>query len=132
MTSSPLRQRMLNLAVGLGALGLTELARAYYRPFIRARGIFDFHVADTIGNSLGTITTVFVLLAVFGQGEARDRQFLYIGPASVFVYELAHPLLGRPIDPWDLLATVLAGGLAAAMYHVLHGPAERAREASAA
>jgi hypothetical protein len=116
------RRRLKNLAVGLAALALTELARAYYRPFVRSRGLNDLHLADTLGNSLGTVTTVFVLLAVFGRGEAAyDRQFLYIAPVSVFLYELAHPLLGRPIDPWDLLATVVAGGLAAGLYHRLHG-----------
>lgn len=121
MVRGSIRRRLLNLSVGLASLALTELARTYYRPFVRAQGFNDFHVADTLGNSLGTVTTVFVLLAVFGRGEASyDRQFLYIGPVGVFVYELAHPLLGRPIDPWDLLATVVAGLAAAGLYRRLH------------
>ena len=132
MVRDAVRRRLRNLGVGFAALALTELARSYYRPFVRANGFNDFHLADTLGNSLGTVTTVFVLLAVFGRGEARhDRQFLYIGPIGVFAYELAHPLLGKSIDPWDLLATVVAGLAAAGLYRMLHANAD-ARHASRA
>lgn len=112
-------RRLAYFLVGLVALALTELGRSYYRPFVRAHALNDFHVADTLGNSFGTITTVFMCLAVFGRGDASDRRFLFIGPVSVFVFELAQPLLGKRPDPWDLLATILAGGLSAALYLVL-------------
>ena len=112
-------RRLAYFLVGLVALALTELGRSYYRPFVRAHALNDFHVADTLGNSFGTITTVFMCLAVFGRGDASDRRFLFIGPVSVFVFELAQPLLGNRPDPWDLLATILAGGLSAALYLVL-------------
>jgi hypothetical protein len=112
-------RRLSYFVVGLAALSLTELGRGYYRPFIRAHALNDLHVADTLGNSFGTITTVFMCLAVFGRGDASDRRFLFIGPVSVFVFELAQPLLGKRADPWDLLATILAGGLSAMLYRVL-------------
>ena len=76
MPQGSVRQRLVRLAVGLAALAVTELARTYYRPFVRTRGLSDFHLADTLGNSLGTVTTVFILLAVFGRGQlAHERQF---------------------------------------------------------
>ncbi len=39
---------------------------------------------------------------------------------SVFVYELAHPLLGKPIDVWDLLATILSGIFCEVLYKFLN------------
>ena len=113
------RRRVADGAVAVLALAATELGRGYYRPFIRAHGLDDFHVADTLGNSVGTIAAAFAALAVFGRGEPRDVRLLTVATVSVFAYELAHPLLGRPIDPWDLLATVLAGGAAALIFRLV-------------
>jgi hypothetical protein len=112
-------RRLAYFLVGLAALALTELGRSYYRPFVRTNALNDFHFADTLGNSFGTITTVFMCLAVFGGGDASDRRFLFIGPVSVFLFELAQPLLGKRPDPWDLLATVLAGGVSVWLYRGL-------------
>jgi hypothetical protein len=117
----PTRARLVYLLTGILAVAVTEIGRTYYRPFIYRHRISDFHVADTLGNSFGTVATVFVALAIFGRGDRTDRRFLVIGTVSVFVYELAHPLLGRHIDPWDLAATVIAGLFAAGVYRLLHG-----------
>ena len=38
---------------------LTEIGRKIYRPYIYANDIFDFWIADTIGNFTGTIAIVF-------------------------------------------------------------------------
>ena len=40
----------------------------------------------------------------------------------MFVYEIAHRLLGCAIDPWDLLATVGAGIIAALFHRLMYGP----------
>jgi hypothetical protein len=112
-------RRLAYFLVGLVALALTEIGRNYYRPFVRAHALNDFHLADTLGNSFGTMTTVFICLAVFGRGNASDRRFLFIGPVSVFIFELAQPLLGKTPDPWDLLATVVFGGLSVVVYRAL-------------
>ncbi len=115
------RRRLVNLAVGLGAVVAYELARAYYRPFIYAQGLNDFHLADTLGNSLGTLATVFVFVAVLGRGGWHDYFILRCVALAVAVYELAHPLLGKPIDGWDLVATALAGVVCEGAYRLLHG-----------
>ena len=39
---------------------------------------------------------------------------------SIIIYELAQPLLGKPIDPWDIIATILTGGLCALLYRIIH------------
>src|SRR4051812_31120721 len=103
------RRRSINLLVGLGALLLTELGRHVYRPFIYAREIYDFHVADTMGNSAGTLTTIFVMLAVFSPAEEFDDRIIVSATVGLVLYELGQPLMGNPVDPWDVAATLIAG-----------------------
>jgi len=88
---------------------LYEIARAMYRPYIYSQGINDFHIADTIGNSLGTIAAIFVFTSLLGRDLAQDYFMICTVTISVALYELAHPLLGKPIDPWDLVATIITG-----------------------
>ncbi len=115
------RERIINLAIGFSAVVIYEfLARPIYRPFIYKNNINDFHLADTIGNSLGTLATVFVLIGLIGQGRAQNLFLIKTITISVILYELAHPLLGKTIDPWDILATLLTGGLCLILYKWIH------------
>jgi hypothetical protein len=109
-------RRMTLLAIGLSAVGIYEAARAWYRPFVYSQGVNDFHVADTLGNSLGTTATVFVFASIFGRSHIKTLFVLRAAAIAVAGYELLHPLLGKPIDPYDLLATVLAGLLCQGIY----------------
>lgn len=102
------RIRIALLLIGLAAVVLYELARAHYRPFIYGRGIDDFHLADTLGNSLGTVATLFVFASVFGRNFAQQLFVLRSAAIAVLLYELLHPLLGKHVDIWDLGATLLA------------------------
>ena len=106
---------LLALTAGIGY----ELARAYYRPYIYARGINDFHLADTLGNSLGTIATVLAFASLLGRDGARGIFVLRSALIGVLVYELLHPLLGKPVDPWDIGATLVAGAAAEQIYRWL-------------
>ncbi len=115
------KKRVANMLVGISAVLLYEAARAYYRPFIYSYAINDFHIADTLGNSLGTVATVFVFVSLLGRDSARDYFLIRIVTISVLVYEVAHPLLGKPIDLWDLVATILAGVFCEGFYRLLHG-----------
>ncbi len=108
------------MVIGLCAVLLTELAREYYRPLIYANQINDFHLADTLGNSLGTVATVFVFTSLLGRTQAQDYFLLRTTTIGVFVYEVAQPLLGKPIDPWDLVATVIAGFFCEGLYRLIH------------
>ena len=108
------------MAIGITAVLLCEVARAYYRPFIYLNEINDFHIADTLGNSLGTVGTVFVFLSLLGDSNIWDHFLIRTTVISVLVYEVAHPLLGKPIDPWDLMATVIAGFFCEGLYRVIH------------
>lgn len=115
------KRRIVNMLIGLSAVLLYEVARAYYRPFVYTHAINDFHVADTLGNSLGTIATVFVFTSLLGRQRTQDYFLLRTVAIGVLVYEMAHPLLGKPIDPWDLAATLIAGGVCEGVYRFLHG-----------
>ena len=81
--------------------------------------IKDFHIADTLGNSLGTFAGVFIILGILNPGGKEDYFLINTITISFVFYELAHPLLGKPIDPWDIIATVIAGGSCLLLYWLL-------------
>lgn len=111
------KERVVNLSIGLSAVLIYEfLARPIYRPYIYKNHINDFHLADTLGNSLGTMATVFVLIGFLGHGRKQNIFLINTITISVALYELAHPLLGKAIDPWDILATGITGGLCLLLY----------------
>ncbi len=114
------KERILHLCIGIGAVLIYEFfARPVYRPYIYEHAIDDFHIADTIGNTLGTVATVFVLLALFGKGRREDIFVINATVIGVAVYELAHPLLGKPVDPWDVGATIISGLVCRIVYTLL-------------
>lgn len=114
------RLRKTCLAIGLAAVLFYELARVTYRPYIYTHEINDFHIADTIGNSLGTIATVFVFVSLIGQQYNQGLFLVRTVVLSLIAYELAHPLLGKSIDGWDALATLITGILCEFGYRKLH------------
>jgi hypothetical protein len=115
------RERIINLSIGFAAILIYEfIARPIYRPYIYRNNINDFHIADTIGNSLGTIATIFVLIGFIGEGRKQHQFMIKTITISVFLYELAHPLLGKPIDPWDAVATVLTGSICLILHRSIH------------
>ena len=114
------RRRIINLLIGLGAVALYEILRASYRPYVYSQGINDFHVADTLGNSIGTMAQVFVFVSVLGRDIRQDYFLIRIVTISIVIYELTHPLIGKPIDPWDILATVLAGVFCEILHRLIH------------
>lgn len=52
---------------------------------------------------------------------ANGSFLIKIITVSVVLYEIAQPLLGKPIDIWDIVATILAGGLSLLIFHYLFG-----------
>jgi hypothetical protein len=104
------RYKAINFAIGLSALLIYEcIGRPIYRPYIYNNKINDFHIADTLGNTLGTLPTIFFLVAILSNDRTKAIDLIKLGTFSVVVFELAHPLLGKPIDIWDIIATILTG-----------------------
>ena len=106
------RYKLINLSIGIAALLIYEfIGWPWYRPYIYSNNINDFHIADTLGNSLGTITTIFTLIFLLSNEKVKGNYLVLLGTVSVTVFEIAHPLIGKPIDFWDILATLLTGGI---------------------
>lgn len=99
-----------------------------YRPYIYNHKINDFHIADTLGNTFGTMPTLFLLVAVLSKDTIKGNYLIKLGTFAVVVFELLHPLLGKPIDFWDVIATVITGIISFFLYNGIfknHQPSEK-------
>ncbi len=111
------KYKLVNFGIALFSLLLYEfVGRTIYRPFIYENKINDFHIADTLGNSLGTFATVFFLVFLFSSEKKKGIYMIEIGTLSVAFFELLHPLLGKPIDFYDIAATFVAGVISYFVY----------------
>ena len=120
--------KVLNFAIGMSALLLYEfVGRPYYRPYIYSNNIYDFHIADTLGNSLGTIAAVFIFISLLSHDHIHGYFLLKITTASIVLYEMAQPLLGKRIDPLDIVATIVTGGICFLVYSLLFKDSVAAR-----
>ena len=125
------RERVTNLSIGFAAVLIYEfIARPIYRPYIYRNQINDFHLADTIGNTLGVIATIFVSIGFIGQGRIQHEFLIRTIVISVALYEVGQPLLGKPIDPWDIVATVITGGLCFMLYKSIYPSALDKKQAA--
>lgn len=79
------------------------------QPYIYTNHINDFHIADTAGNSLGTIAAIFMLTSFFTSEPLNGSFLVKLVTVSAAMYEIAHPFLGKPIDTWDIAATIITG-----------------------
>ena len=61
--------KKITFGIGISAYFLTAMARSFYRPYIYANEINDWVIADTVGNSLGTVTAIFVILTMSGRSS---------------------------------------------------------------
>lgn len=114
------KDRAIFLTIGLSTLLFLQfIARRIYRPYIYSQDIFDFHIADTLGNSLGTIAGIFIIITFLGRDKSQYLFLIKTITISFVFYEIFQPLLGKPIDPWDILATILTGGFCFLTFQLL-------------
>lgn len=102
------------LYIGLGAYFITEMVRSFWRPYAQQNGIVDFNFSDTIGNSFGTMTAIFMILTLSGKGEKRDWRFIAIIIIGLIVYEYLNP--PSRFDFNDVIATIIFGSLSLVLY----------------
>ena len=89
------RYKIINFGIGATALLIYEcVGRPLYRPYIYRNQLYDFHIADTLGNTFGTLTTIFFLIALLSNETTKGNYLIKLGTLSVVLFELAHPLLG--------------------------------------
>jgi uncharacterized membrane protein len=112
------KYKAINFGIGISALLIYEfVGRPIYRPYFYNNKINDFHIADTLGNTFGTLPTIFFLIAILSNDTTKGNYLIKLGTFSVVVFELLHPLLGKPIDIWDIVATILAGLVSYLIYN---------------
>lgn len=112
--------RLKNLAVGLVFLAITEAGRSLYRPWIYSQGIDDWGIADTLGNTFGTLTMVFIGIGLIGSDTSTDYRLIALFSGGLAVYELLQGPMGGAIDPKDLVASVVMGVASVFIYRALH------------
>ena len=99
---------------------LTEIGRKIYRPYIYSNDIFDYWIADTIGNLTGTIAIIFFDFTVVNPKHRQGRIFLIIITLGLIVYELLQYFSPRSILDWrDMIATLIAGLISWGIYEFL-------------
>ena len=100
-------------------MNITELGRSFYRPYIYANKIDDYFIADTIGNSFGTVTAIFMILTLSGNGTSKDWNIVLIIIAGLIIYELLNLTGKTAIDVNDMIATVVFGTISVLIYFFL-------------
>ena len=108
--------KKITLGIGITAWFLTEMARSFYRPYIYAHDINDWVIADTIGNSVGTVTAVFMIPTMSGRGTSWDWRLVGMVISGLLGYDLLNLVNDRPLDINDVLATLIFGGISAVTY----------------
>lgn len=100
---------------------LTEIGRKIYRPYIYSMKVFDFWIADTIGNFTGTIAIIFFDLAGINPEYKQGKRFIFFIVIGLIFYELLQYFSPRSICDWrDMLATLIAGSIAFIIYNSIN------------
>ena len=99
---------------------ITETGRRIYRPYIYTNDIFDYWIADTIGNLTGTIAIIFFDFAGVNPKHKQGRKFLIIITLGLIVYELLQYFSPKSILDWrDMFATLIGGLISWGIYELL-------------
>jgi hypothetical protein len=108
--------KKITLGIGITAYFITEMGRSFYRPYIYANDINDWVVADTIGNSFGTVTAIFIIITMSGRGTHWDWRLVGMVILGLLGYELTNFTGHHGFDTNDAIATILFGILSAVIY----------------
>jgi glycopeptide antibiotics resistance protein len=111
------KKRLVYFLIFVVAFALTEIGREVYRPYIYENGISDFGAADTVGNFFGTITQVYFMLFLLNPTYKNGLWFFLFFVIGYSIYEIAQLFMEGSYFDWkDILATILAGGIALLLY----------------
>ena len=69
---------------------------------------------------MGTIAVIFIIVGLIGRDIIKNQLLIKITTISFILFELAQRLFGKPIDPWDVIATILTGGFCLFIYGRIH------------
>ncbi len=100
---------------------ITEVGREFYRPYIYRNNINDFGFADTIGNTFGTIATIFfILFLVVKPNFRKETFFIFFIIIFHIAYEISQKILPNNNFDWkDIIATIIAGIISYVIYQII-------------
>jgi hypothetical protein len=99
----------------------TEWGRKVYRPYVYANGIHDWGMADVMGNLSGSLAIIFFNLGVVHATRSQSLWMTGLVTVGLVAYEVVQGVLPRSVFDWkDVVATLLAGGIAAVLLLILH------------
>ncbi len=99
----------------------TEAGRKIYRPYVYRNHLDDWGIADTIGNSLGTLTQIFLYLGLVNATRIESYRIIAFVTGGYIVYEVLQTILPRgTFDLKDVIATLAAGTFAAICVTIAH------------
>jgi hypothetical protein len=112
--------RILFFLLFVFMFAVTETGRKIYRPYIYSHDIFDFWIADTIGNLTGSAAIIFFELALINPTRKLGRLLIVLISLGLIVYELLQYFSPRSILDWrDMIATAIAGLISWGIYEIL-------------
>ncbi len=89
---------------------ITEFGRFVYRPFIYENNIYDFGLADSIGNLGGIIVQSFFGLTIINSTKEKGLRLIIFFAVGYVLYEIAQPYLPKGVFDWkDIYGTLLGG-----------------------
>ncbi len=106
---------------------ITELGREFYRPYIYINDINDFGLADTVGNTFGSITLIFLILTLVINKSFRKEHLLIPGLVIILlIYEFLQKYLpGYRLDWKDVVSTIVAGVISYFIYRLIDKMTEK-------
>ncbi|MFZ5786004.1 MAG: nuclear transport factor 2 family protein [Acidobacteriota bacterium] len=110
----PEPRRLGFLLVAAAAFLATEFGRRVYRPWVRANGIEDLGLADSVGNLGGIVVQIFLTVAAVNATRRQSARLAVFLACGYVAYEIVQPMLPRGTFDWkDVVGTAV--GLCASL-----------------
>ena len=100
---------------------ITEIGRNIYRPFIYKNNIYDYGIADSIGNLGGIIVQIFFGLAIFNPTRKKGIRLIVFFSLGYILYEIIQPVLPKGVFDWkDIYGTFVGTILGLILFIIIN------------
>jgi hypothetical protein len=108
----PSKFRAVSAILAVMAFAVTELGRHVVRPYVRATGLDDLGITNSIGNLGGIIVQIFFSFAIINPTPPQSYRLTAFFSAGYIAYEFLQPPLPRGTFDWnDVLGTLIGGSV---------------------
>jgi glycopeptide antibiotics resistance protein len=101
------------------AFVFTEIGRYIYRPFIYGNNIYDYGIADSMGNLGGIIVQIFFGLAILNSTKVKGLRLIVFFTFGYIFYEFAQLFLPKGVFDWKDIYGTFIGGLSGLILFLL-------------